>query len=127
MSLSFRKPIIAVPVSVRERLGSGNRRLLKYYTSKFKNILKQACQAFTAPAVIVGRACVVPASSRGPRVVLLGHLVKALLSLVKCFLFASIVSSVHIIAVVAAVGTYPHLVLRDRQPITDHRKVFLVC
>ena len=49
------------------------------------------------PAAIVGHACVVPASSCGPCVVLLGHLVKALLSLVKCLLFAIIVSSVLII------------------------------
>ena len=55
------------------------------------------------PAVIVGRACVVPASSPGPRVVL----VKALLSLVNCLLFAIIVSSVLIIGVVAAVGYVP--------------------
>lgn len=46
MPLFFRKPIITVPVSVRERIGSGNRRWLKNYTSKFKNMLKQTCQAF---------------------------------------------------------------------------------
>ena len=52
------------------------------------------------PAVIFGRACALPASSRGPRVVLLGHVVKALLSLVKCLLFAIIVSSVLIIIII---------------------------
>ena len=80
-------------------------------------------KCYVAPAAIVGRACVVPASSRGRRVVLLCRLIKALLSLVKCLLFAIIVSSVLIIGVVAAVGTYPRLVLRDSQLITDRRPI----
>ena len=52
-----------------------------------------------------------------------GHFVEALLSLVKCLYFAIIVSSVLITGVVAAVGTYPRLVLRDSQLITDRRPI----
>ena len=98
---------------------------LKTLSSLLKRSTFQVNQwkCYVAPAVIVGRACVVPASSRGPRVVLLCHLIKALLSLVKCLLFAIIVSSVLIIGVVAAVGTYPRLVLRDSQLITDRRPI----
>ena len=41
----------------------------------------------------------------------------------KVFVFAIIVSSVLITGTVAAVGTYPRLVLRDSQPITDRRPI----
>ena len=49
-----------------------------------------------APAVIVGRACVLHRSSLGPRVVRVCHLVATLLPLVKCLLFAIFLSSVFI-------------------------------
>ena len=39
------------------------------------------------------------------------------------FAFAIIVSSVLITGAVAAVGTYPRLVLRDSQPITDRQPI----
>ena len=48
-----------------------------------------------------------------PTLLFTRHLVEALLSLVKCLYFAIIVSFVLITGVVAAVGTYPRLVLRD--------------
>ena len=54
---------------------------------------------------------------------LLCHLAEALLAFSKVFVFAIIVSSVLITGVVAAVETYPHLVLRDSQPIMDRRPI----
>ena len=58
-----------------------------------------------------------------PTLLFTRHFVEALLSLVKCLYFAIIVSFVLITGVVAAVGTYPRLVLRDNQLITDRRPI----
>jgi len=61
--------------------------------------------------------------TQGPGVVRVRHLVATLLPLAKCLLFAIFVSSVFITGVVAAVGTYPRLGLRESQPITDCRPI----
>ena len=83
---------------------------------KLKNIT-------VAPAVIVGRARAKRASSHA---LVCGFTLPSCRGfgvLSKVFVFAIIVSSVLITGVVAAVGTYPRLVLRDSQPITDRRPI----
>ena len=73
--------------------------------------------------VIVSHPCVIRASSRA---LVCGFTLPSCRGfgvLSKVFVFAIIVSSVLITGVVAAVGTYPRLVLRDSQPITDRRLI----
>ena len=115
--------IIFLPESMRHKLMNFSER--RQYRERFPHVAPevsdgkkptQSSDIYSfghTPAVIVGRACVIRASSRGPRCCFSRHFVEALLSLVKCLYFAIIVSFVLITGVVAAVVTYPRLVLRD--------------
>ena len=92
---------------------------LAHHKKKLNPLVKRACKnpavdvTDTAPVAIVGCACIIWPSSCALVCGFTLPSCRGFVVLSKVFVFAIIMSSVLITGVVAAVGTYPCLVLRD--------------